>query len=94
MIVIVTIPTTGADFDVTLLNNLGNKPSSADCLNTFAIVNCHPRRDPKQDITIKPITILPTVGVNIVANAKPNGAELLTNSLAGTRPNIILVDNT
>ena len=88
------MPTTGASLDVILLNSLGNRPSSADCLNTFAMVNCQPSKEPKQDITIKPITIFPTVGVNILANANPNGAELFTKSFAGTSPNMILVDNT
>ena len=91
MIVIVTIPTTGASLDVILLNNLGKYPSSAAPLNTLAMVNCHPSKDPKHDIT-RPITILPATPLNMDAKAKPNGALLLTSSFAGTIPKIILVD--
>ena len=92
MIVMVTMPTTGASLEVILLNNLGKYPSSAAPLNTLAIVNCHPNNEPIQDITIRPITTLPIVPLHIEANANPNGALLFTSSLAGTIPKIIFVD--
>lgn len=43
-------------------------------------------------ITISAVTIVPTVGVNIVANAMPNGAFDFARSALGTIPAITLVD--
>lgn len=56
------------------------------------MVNCQPRSEPQQDITIRPIITFPTSGVNIWAKASPNGAVELARSIFGTIPAITLVE--
>ena len=47
---IMVIPQIGASALLTLENILGKNPSSAEALNTWAIVNCQPNNEPVQDI--------------------------------------------
>ena len=63
--VIITIPIIGVPLLIVLAKILGKYFSTAELLNTSAMVNCQPIKDPKQDIIIKAITILPIVGLNI-----------------------------
>ncbi|SAJ03211.1 Uncharacterised protein [Enterobacter cloacae] len=56
------------------------------------MVNCQPSSEPQQDITISPMITFPTSGVNICANASPNGAVELARSMLGTIPAITLVE--
>ncbi|CRZ77542.1 Uncharacterised protein [Vibrio cholerae] len=88
----VSIPSTGASALVTLENNFGKKPSSAEALNTCAMVNCQPSSEPVQDTIAHAMTIAPMVGLNICAKARPKGAFELARSAFGTIPAITLVE--
>ncbi|MOA65542.1 hypothetical protein D3C78_1919720 [compost metagenome] len=70
----------------------GKKPLSAEDLNTWAMVNCQPSSEPTQDMIIRAIMILPTVGLNMWENASPNGAVELARSIFGTIPAMTLVE--
>src|SRR4029078_10374987 len=59
------IPVIGAPIAFTLEQNAGNMRSSAADLPVWAIVNCQPRREPRQARIAKAMMIDPTVGLNI-----------------------------
>ena len=64
---ITIIPATGAPIRLIFEKSEGNIRSSAADLAVWAIVNCHPRSEPKQAITARAMTIDPIVGLNILA---------------------------
>ena len=74
MQVMITMPTTGASSFVSFEKALGKNLASESDLKTWAIVNCQERSEPAHEMTIMPITILPTVSLNIEAKTRPNGA--------------------
>ncbi|MNE62177.1 hypothetical protein D3C80_1574450 [compost metagenome] len=61
------MPTTGAFIELTLLNSLRNRFWSAVIFAVCARVNCQPSSEPTQAMTARAMTILPTIGLNIVA---------------------------
>src|SRR5688572_2100087 len=61
------MPVTGAPMLFTLVKNAGNMRSSAADLPVCAIVNCQPSSEPRQASTASPMTMEPTVGLNMCA---------------------------
>jgi hypothetical protein len=55
-------------------------------------VNCQPSSEPRQASTASAITMEPTVGLNMWANASPKGPVDLASSALGTMPWITAVD--
>src|SRR4051812_16011606 len=88
------MPVTGAPRPLVLANALGNMlPSAAD----FAVddsVNCQPSSEPTQAAIASAMMIEPTVGLNILAKARPNGPVELASSALGTMPWITAVEST
>ncbi len=91
-IAITIIPTMGASIRLTLANHAGNIRSSAADLPVCAMVNCHPSSDPRHASTASPMTIEPTVGLNMWEYASPNGPVDFASSSFGTMPWIAVVD--
>ncbi|MCY1360520.1 hypothetical protein D9M69_471510 [compost metagenome] len=65
---------------------------SAELLYTWAMVNCQPSSEPMQASTMAAITMSPTIGVNILANTRPNGAVDAASSSLPTIPKMTLVE--
>src|SRR6476646_12280526 len=65
------MPVIGAPILFTFVKNAGNIRSSAADLPVCAIVNCQPSSDPRHASTASAITMVPTVGLNIYASARP-----------------------
>src|SRR5262245_3334349 len=88
------MPVMGAPAALTLENAPGNiLPSAAD-LAVEDSVNCQPSSEPMQAATASAMMIEPTVGLNILANARPNGPVELASSALGTMPWMTAVDRT
>src|SRR5688572_18560866 len=88
------MPVIGAPMLFTLENAVGKYlPSAAD----FAVedsVNCQPSSDPRQAAMASAMMMEPTVGLNILAKARPKGPVELASSALGTMPWITVVDST
>ena len=92
MATMMTMPRTGAPHRLTFAKHFGKKPSTADCWNTLAIVNCQPSVEPAQERIKRNVTNLPIVELNIKLKVSPNGALDFTSSVFGTMPAMMLVD--
>src|SRR6185436_19952284 len=88
------MPVMGAPSLLTLENADGKYlPSAAD----FAVedsVNCQPSSEPRQAAMASAMMMEPTVGLNILANARPKGPVELASSALGTMPWMTVVDRT
>jgi hypothetical protein len=58
------------------------------------MVNCQPSSEPRQARTASAITMDPTAGLNMCANASPNGPVDFASSSFGTMPWITVVERT
>ncbi|MNP63548.1 hypothetical protein D3C76_1589580 [compost metagenome] len=56
------------------------------------MVNCQPSSEPMHAMTIRPMTMSPTSGVNILAKTSPNGAVEAASSGLSTMPAMTLVE--
>src|SRR6185503_3354205 len=88
------MPVMGAPEALTLENAAGNIFSSAADLAVDDSVNCQPNSDPTQASTASIMITEPTVGLNILAKARPNGPVEFASSALGTMPWMTDVDNT
>ncbi len=61
------MPVIGAPSLFTFEKKAGNIRSSAADFPVVAMVNCHPRREPRHAITASPMTMEPMVGLNMWA---------------------------
>src|SRR4051794_2612346 len=87
-----TMPAMGAPMLFTFENTDGNiLPSAAD-LAVEDKVNCQPSSEPRQAAIASAMMMEPTVGLNIFANARPNGPVEFASSSLGTMPWITVVD--
>jgi hypothetical protein len=59
------MPTIGAPRRLTLPNSPGNIRSCAEARAISASVNCQPSREPTQAMAASPMTMEPTIGLNI-----------------------------
>lgn len=59
------MPINGVSVDVIFFMNAGKYPTSLPALNTLAMVNCQPSREPKQERSMRPMIMRPTVGPNM-----------------------------
>ena len=88
------MPAMGAPMLFTFANALGNMlPSAAD----FAVedsVNCQPSSEPRQARIASTMMMEPTMGLNILAKARPKGPVDSASSALGTMPWITVVDST
>ncbi|SKC34383.1 hypothetical protein CZ809_03995 [Photobacterium piscicola] len=82
----INIPAIGAPALFVLEKILGNRPSSAAALETWALVNCQPSSEPRHATTAASVTMLPTVGLNMWLNTRPNGAVDAASSELGIIP--------
>src|SRR4029079_14727998 len=88
------MPVMGAPEALTLENAPGNIFSSAADLAVDDSVNCQPSKLPRQASPASAMITEPTVGLNILAKARPNGPVELASSALGTMPWITEVDST
>ena len=89
-----SMPVIGAPAEFTLAKSMGNIRSSAADLPVCAIVNCQPSSDPRQASTARPMTTVPTNGLNIFSYTNPNGPVDSASSAFGTMPWITVVEST
>ncbi|SMY18542.1 hypothetical protein PAQU9191_03942 [Photobacterium aquimaris] len=82
----INIPAIGTPALFVLAKILGNRPSSAAALETCALVNCQPSSEPIHAITAARVTMLPTIGLNMWLNTRPNGAVDADSSALGIIP--------
>src|SRR3954471_5594777 len=88
------MPVMGAPKLFVLANALGNMLPSAADLAVDERVNCQPSSEPRQAATASAMMMEPTVGLNILANARPKGPVELASSALGTMPWITAVEST
>src|SRR4029453_13416901 len=87
-----TMPGPGAPAAVTFPKMRGNMPVSAASFATDASVNCQPSSEPTHAMTASPMTIGPTLGLNICAHAVPNEPVEACRAAFGTPPWITVGD--
>src|SRR5690348_7862515 len=88
------MPVMGAPMLFTFEKALGNMLPSAADLAVEDSVNCQPSSEPRQARIASTMMTEPTAGLNILANARPNGPVDSASSAFGTMPWITAVDST
>src|SRR5690348_12173337 len=88
------MPVIGAPMLLVLAKAFGNMLPSAADLAVDDSVNCQPSSEPMQAATASAMMMEPTVGLNILAKARPNGPVELASSAFGTMPWMTAVDRT
>src|SRR3954469_23918954 len=88
------MPVMGAPMLFTLLNAAGNmRPSAAD-LAVEESVNCQPSSEPRHARIASTMMTEPTIGLNILAYARPKGPVDSASSALGTMPWMTAVEST
>src|SRR5437773_809037 len=85
-----SMPTMGAPLTFTFEKSFGNMRSSAAALPVDAMVNCQPSREPRQASTASPMTMRPTVGLNMWAYARPNGPMIESRPTGRITPQTVI----
>src|SRR6188474_1122112 len=88
------MPVIGAPRLFTLAKAFGNMLPSAADLAVDDSVNCQPSKLPTQAAMASAMMMEPTVGLNILAKARPKGPVDAASSAFGTMPWITAVDST